>query len=79
MTGECDWLAPEHPHTGVYWQMTGACVHEHVQTVSVCDGCRQTAGRMHTRGHLLCGECHATRPGGHRCPIGPLTVTPLTG
>jgi len=71
----CGWRKerPELPHGEPEWRAAGMCVHEHLERVLLCSGCKETLeGWQRTR--LVppgpwCAPCYKMRPGSHHCTM----------
>lgn len=74
----CSWAKqyPELAHGEPEWRVVGMCVHEHLEHLMLCAGCKENLeGWQRTRLELRapwCARCYQMRPGGHHCTM---TVT----
>ena len=71
----CGWRKehPELPHGEPEWRAAGMCVHEHLEKVLLCSGCKETLEswqrtRLEPPGPW-CAPCYRMRPGSHHCTM----------
>ena len=71
----CGWRKdhPELRHGEPAWRVTGMCVHEHLEKVLLCQGCKDVLEswqqtRLEYRAPW-CAPCYRMRPGGHPCTM----------
>ena len=75
LTSGCGWRKerPELPHGEPEWRAAGMCVHEHLEKVPLCAGCKDVLeGWQRTRlkpPGPWCAPCYRMRPGGHHCTM----------
>ena len=62
---------PELAHGEPEWRVAGMCVHEHLERVLLCSGCKEELERWQHAGleppGPWCAPCYRMRPGGHHC------------
>jgi len=64
---------PDLTHCGPEWRVVGMCVHEHLEKLLLCAGCKGVIeGWQKT--HIeppgpWCALCYRMRPGGHCCTV----------
>jgi hypothetical protein len=69
----CSWrlTRPEKAHGDPEWRGTGMCVHEHLERVLLCSGCKDELEHWQYVGleppGPWCSPCYRMRPGGHPC------------
>lgn len=68
----CSWAKarPGFPHGAPGWRVAGMCVHEHLERVLLCDGCKGNLERWQKAERMpWCDRCYRMRPGGHHCTV----------
>lgn len=75
LQAECSWAKtrPEFPHGALEWRVAGMCVHEHLERVLLCAGCKTIIDRWQNTEMVVpapwCAQCYRMRPGGHHCEV----------
>lgn len=71
----CGWRAdrPEVPHGEPEWRVAGMCLHEHLEKMLLCAGCKGTLEvwpqRLADPPGPWCPSCFWMSPGGHSCTM----------